>query len=178
MNIKTMTRVALCVAILCISSYIAFPLPFTPILITAQTVIVNLVALILTPLQSFAALGTYFALGLCGLPVFSGGTGGIGKLFSPTGGFCIGFIVAAVLISLLKGKNNQLRRYIPVTIFVGIPVIYAFAVLFMCVFQQADLRTALLTVALPFLFGDTLKCIAASFLAVALNKALVRLRFA
>lgn len=172
MNVKTMTKVSLCVALLCVSSYIAIPLPFTPAMITAQTIVINLVALILTPLQSFAALGTYFALGLCGLPVFSAGSGGIGKVFSPTGGFYIGFIFAAVAISLLKGRRNQLRRYIPVTVFVGMPIIYAFALLFMCLFQQVDIRAALMAAVVPFIPGDILKCAAASFLAVVLNKAL------
>ena len=46
-NIYVLTKVSLCVALLCISAYIVIPLPFTPILITAQTIIINLIALIL-----------------------------------------------------------------------------------------------------------------------------------
>lgn len=173
-----MTKIALCVALICISSYIIIPLPFTPVVISAQTLIINLTALILTPRQSLAALGIYLAIGICGVPVFSGGTAGIGKIFSPTGGFYIGFLAAAFLISLLKGKEGRFWRYTVVTIGVGIPVIYLFGVLFMCIFQQVDLRAALVGAVIPFLAGDIAKCIAASSLALVLNRALAHTRMA
>ena len=173
-----MTKIALCVALLCASAYLVIPLPFTPTVISAQTLIVNLTALILTPLQSCAALGVYLLLGICGVPVFAGGMAGIGRILSPSGGFLIGFWVAAILISLLKGKIGHFWRYIVVTIGVGMPVIYLFGVVFMCIFQQVDIRTALIGAVVPFLIGDAVKCVVASSLALALNKALSKTKMA
>ena len=108
MKIKELTKMSICIAIICISSYISFPLPFTPTMITAQTIAINLVALILTPKQSFIVVLLYIFLGAFGLPVFSGGTSGFGRLFGPTGGFILGFLVIAPFMSYLKGKNNIL----------------------------------------------------------------------
>lgn len=90
-NIQDLTKMSICVALLCISSYIYIPLPFTPAGVTAQTIMINLIALILTPRQAFSTVGVYIMIGLIGIPVFGGGTSGIGKLLSPTGGFYFGF---------------------------------------------------------------------------------------
>ena len=106
MSTRELTKTALCVALLCISSYISFPIPFTPIVITAQTLVVSLIGLILNPMESFLSTLIFMLLGCVGLPVFSGGTAGIGKLFGPTGGFIIGFLAAAPLISFTKGKKS------------------------------------------------------------------------
>ncbi len=114
-NIQDLTKMSICVALLCISSYIYIPLPFTPAGVTAQTIMINLIALILTPRQAFSTVGVYIMIGLIGIPVFGGGTSGIGKLLSPTGGFYFGF-VCRLIISLLKGRNNDIKRYILITI--------------------------------------------------------------
>lgn len=163
---------SICIAIICVSAYISFPLPFTPTMITAQTIAINLVALILTPKQSFLVVLLYIFLGAFGLPVFSGGTGGFGKLFGPTGGFIIGFLVIAPLISYLKGKNNSFKRYLFVTIFVGMIVLYAVGAVYMSIVQKISIIAALSVAVFPFIFGDILKCFLSSFIAVKLNKAL------
>lgn len=163
---------SICIAIICVSAYISFPLPFTPTMITAQTIAINLVALILTPKQSFLVVLLYIFLGAFGLPVFSGGTGGFGKLFGPTGGFIIGFLVIAPLISYLKGKNNSFKRYLFVTIFVGMIVLYAVGAVYMSIVQKISIIAALSVAVFPFIFGDILKCFLSSFIAVKLNKIL------
>ena len=172
MKIKELTKMSICIAIICVSAYISFPLPFTPTMITAQTIAINLVALILTPKQSFLVVLLYIFLGAFGLPVFSGGTGGFGKLFGPTGGFIIGFLVIAPLISYLKGKNNSFKRYLFVTIFVGMIVLYAVGAVYMSIVQKISIIAALSIAVFPFIFGDILKCFLSSFIAVKLNKAL------
>ena len=98
-NTRELTKMALCTALLCVSSYLSFPIPFTPIVITAQTLIVTLIGLILSPVSSFFSVLVFTLLGCVGLPVFSGGTAGIARLAGPTGGFSLGFLAAAPLIS-------------------------------------------------------------------------------
>lgn len=171
-NIYVLTKVSLCVALLCISAYIVIPLPFTPILITAQTIIINLIALILSPKQSLLTVTVYILIGICGLPVFSGAVGGIAKLLGPTGGFLIGFLIIAPIISLLKGKNLNILRYSVVTVLIGMPLLYLCGTAFMCLVHGMNLKAALMAAVVPFIIGDVLKCIFASFLAFALNKAL------
>lgn len=166
---------SICIAIICISAYISFPLPFTPAMITAQTIAINLVALVLTPKQSFLVVLLYMFLGVFGLPVFSGGTSGFGKLFGPTGGFILGFLVIAPLMSYLKGKNNSFKRYLFVTIFVGMTVLYAFGAIYMSIVQKISIIAALSLAVFPFIVGDILKCCLSSYIAAKLNKVLKNL---
>lgn len=171
-----LTKVSLCVALLCVSAFIVIPLPFTPVMITAQTLIINLLALVLRPSHSAIAIAVYLLLGICGIPVFSGGTAGLGHLLGPTGGFFFGFLAAAPLISWLKGKNNRLHRYLIATIAVGIPVIDLFGAVYFSLVQHVGFGAALMSAVAPFVVGDVCKCVAASLIAVPLNKALSRLR--
>lgn len=172
-NVQTITKTALCVTVLCISSYLVIPLPFTPVVLSLHTVAVNLIGLILKPKQAGCALLAYIFMGLIGLPVFSGGTSGVGKLFGPTGGFYFGFLFAAIIIALYKGRNIGFVRYVLVTVGLGIPVQHFCAVLMMCLNNGFGIKSAVLTVSLPFIAGDVIKCIIASALGVAVNKALL-----
>ena len=174
-NVLNLTQIALCVALLGASSYLVVPLPFTPIVLSLHTVMVNLIGLLLKPKHAAAAIGVYLLMGLIGLPVFSGGTAGPAKLFGPTGGFYFGFLCAVVLISLLKGEKNSLLRYILVTALVGMPVQHIFGVAFMCFHNGFDLKAAVTAVSLPFIPGDIVKCVLSSALGVLLNKALAKL---
>lgn len=171
-RIQTLTKIAVCIALLVISSYLVIPLPFTPVVITAQTLMVNLIALVLTPRQAAAAMGVYLLAGLIGLPVFAGGISGPAKFASPTGGFLIGFFIAVVLISLLKGGKACFWRYLLVTVLVGIPVINLCGTLLMCLLHGMELPAALMSAVVPFLPGDILKAVAACLLGVALNRLL------
>ena len=100
-KVQEMTKMALCVALLAVAAYISFPLPFTPAMVTGLTVAVNLVAFILPPKKALLVMIIYVLLGAVGVPVFVGGTAGLGKIFGPTGGFIIGFVVAAFAIGVL-----------------------------------------------------------------------------
>lgn len=172
---RALCKMALCAAILCVSSYISFPLPFTPVVVSAQTLAVNLLALILSPLQAGITVAVYILLGMVGLPVFAGGSGGIGSLIGPYSGYIYGFLIAAVLISLLKGSKPNFLRWLLVTLLVGIPVIDLCGMAMMMLINHIGLAEAFMLGAVPFLVGDIFKCVVASLVAVALEKALRRM---
>lgn len=172
MKTKDLTKISLCVALLCISSYIVIPLPFSLASITAQTIIINLIGLIMLPKEAFITIFIFILLGACGLPVFSGGTGGIGRLFGPTGGYLLGYLTAAVVISILKGKEVNIKRYLFVTMVVGIPIIYLCGLTTMKIYMKGNLIQLLTASVFPFIPGDILKCILGSYIAVVLNKRL------
>lgn len=111
-------------------------------------------------------------MGIIGLPVFSGGTAGLSKLVSPVGGYYFSFAVAVFLMSHFKGRTPDLKKYLTVTLFIGIPVEHIFAVGFMSIISKTDLWTAFTAVSLPFIVGDIIKAFASSVIAVPLNKAL------
>ena len=123
-NTLELTKMGLLTALICVSAYIVIPLPFSPASLTAQTLVVNLIALLLTPRQAAFTIIVYIFLGLTGLPVFSGGVGGPGKLFGPTGGYIMAWLIAVVLMSRLKGQRYSFGRYFLVTVCIGMPVIY------------------------------------------------------
>ena len=81
---------ALLAALLCVSSYISIRLPFSAVPITAQTLVINIAALLLKPKKAGITIAVWILLGIAGLPVFSGGTGGFGVLAGSTGGYIIG----------------------------------------------------------------------------------------
>lgn len=172
MKIQDITKISLCVALLCVTSYLVIPLPFSPVVIGFQTIMVNLIGLMFKPKEACITILIYLLMGLIGLPVFSAGSGGPGKLFGPTGGFYFGFLVAVLAISCFKGKKKSFLRYCLITIVVGIPIQHIFAILFMCIHNGWNVSAAFLAVSLPFIVGDIVKCVIASSLGVALNRVL------
>ncbi|MBQ2901908.1 MAG: biotin transporter BioY [Agathobacter sp.] len=167
---QTLTKIALCVAILCVTSFLIVPLPFTPIVISLHTIVVNMIGLTLKPKEAGLTILIYLLMGLIGLPVFSAGTGGPGKLFGPTGGFYFGFLFAVIAISVLRGKKISMKRYCFVSILVGMPIQHLCAIIVMCMHNGGNLEAAFATVSLPFILGDIFKCVMASIVGVALNK--------
>ena len=166
----TITKVTLMTAFLVVASYIVIPLPFAVASISLQTLAINLIALLLSPLEAGISILIYVLLGALGVPVFNGGKGGFSYLMGPTGGFFIGFIVAVVVISQLKGKKYSIPRYIIVTVCAGIPIIYIFAIGWMMVVTGMSLKSAFLTGCAPFLPLDAVKCVVASLIARPLLK--------
>lgn len=169
---KNMTMTALMTALLSVSSYIVIPLPFTAASITAQTMVVNLIGMILGPVETAAVFAVWILLGLAGAPVFSGGASGPAKLFGPTGGYIFGFMAAAVLISLFSRKVKDLRKTTVFLIAVGIPVIYLFGAGWMKLVTVQPWPAVVVQSVLPFIPLDIVKCFAAAALAKALRAAL------
>lgn len=165
-----MTKVALCVSLLSVVSYFALPLPMTPVVLSLQTVAVGITALILSPGQCAWAMVLYLLMGALGLPVFSGGTAGLGKLLGVTGGYYFGFLISAVLMSLLKGKEISFKRYTAVCVMVGIPIQHLCGVIMMCFHNGFDIKAAVVSVSVPFIVGDIVKAVATAVLGVAVNK--------
>jgi biotin transport system substrate-specific component len=86
------------------SAYIQFPLPFSPVPVTAQTMAVLACGLFLGPTAGALTVLAYLAEGAMGLPVFAGGTAGLARIFGPTGGYLAGFVLAAFAVGLLSEK--------------------------------------------------------------------------
>lgn len=175
-NIHDLTQMALLVALISVSAYLVFPIPVTLVSVTAQTLIINLAALLLDRRKAALTVAAWIFLGAVGTPVFSGGAGGVGHLVGPTGGYIFGFLIAAYLIALLKGDHFSLPRYLLVTLCVGIPVIDLIGATWYKLFADISWSAAFLTTVLPFLPGDILKGVAAVLVAKPVHAALSRLR--
>ena len=170
-KIYAMTKVAVCVSLLSVVSYFALPLPMTPVVVSLQSLAVGIIALILSPGQSAWAMILYLFMGALGLPVFSGGTAGVGKLFGVTGGFYFGFLISAVIVSLLKGKEISLKRYTAILSGIALPIQHLCGIIMMCIHNGFDVKAAFMSISVPFIAVDLMKAMGAAILATAINKA-------
>jgi biotin transport system substrate-specific component len=139
-----------------LSALIQIRLPFTPVPVTAQTLAVLLIGVLLGSRRGALALLGYLGEGLAGLPVFSGGSFGLAHLLGPTGGYLIGFVAAAFVVGWLAERGWD-RRAISAfgAMAIGNLVIYAFGVSWLA--WTVGAHQALALGLAPFVAGDVLK---------------------
>ena len=88
---------------------IRLPLAITPVPITGQTLAILLVGALYGSKRGPATVLLYLAEGVAGLPVFAGGSGGALHLLGPTGGYLVGFVLAAFITGVLSERGWDRR---------------------------------------------------------------------
>lgn len=148
-------------------AYIAIPVGPVPIVL--QNLFVMLAGLLLGGRWGLISIGVYLLAGAVGLPVFAGGTGGVGKFVGPTGGYLLGFVAAAYLIGVFseRGRGRVVVDILAMT--AGTIVIYAFGVTWLKMVTGMSFSKAVAVGMLPFLIGDALKIAVAIPIARALR---------
>lgn len=145
------------------ASQLRIPLGFSPVPITGGTFAVLLTGAALGPARGAAGQATYLLLGAAGLPFFSGGTGGVSYLMGASGGYLVGFVVAAALVGACARRGwDRSPLGMAATFGLGSLVIYAFGVPWLAVVGSLGAGDALVQGLLPFLLGDGLKALAAA----------------
>jgi biotin transport system substrate-specific component len=146
---------------------VSVPLPFTPVPITLQTLGVLFLGAGLGARRGALSQLVYVAAGWAGLPVYAGGTGGAAHLFGPTGGYLLGFVVAAYLAGWLaeRGYDRAARRSVLAMVLADL-CIYAFGLPWLGFY--VGFGKVLLLGFVPFVVGDALKILLASGLLPAL----------
>lgn len=157
-------------ALIVVLAYVAVPLPFTPVIITGQTLAIMLIGLMLTPSQAFMSVGIYLLLGAIGLPVFSAGASGLGFLIGPKGGYYFGFLIGAVVMSILRGKENKIPRMAISCFIGGILIVYVIGVTWLKFSTGMGFIQAITAGALPFIPGDLIKVSIATVVAQKMNQ--------
>ena len=129
-----------------------------PVPITGQTLGVLLLGAAYGARLGALTTGTYALLGVAGLPLFAGGGSGLAYLLGPTGGYLIGFVVAAGLLGMLAqhGWDKTYVRAAGAMLFATV-VIYLFGVGWLTVALGGDLSAALAAGLAPFVVGDLIK---------------------
>ncbi len=168
---RELTKVACMAALICVASFVYIPLPFTEARISLMPFMVELVGLILSPVQAGVSILVYLIIGILGLPVFAG-VGGLGKILGPSGGYYWGFVPAAVAVSLCKGKKYNCVRYILVCIFVGITIMYVPGAIQMKHQLHLPWMAVLIKSVFPFIALDIVKAVAAGIIAKPIQAAL------
>lgn len=95
-------RAALFAALAGASAYVSFPNPLSPgVPVTLQVLVVFLAGVFLGPAWGGASMVLYLVSGAAGVPVFSGGSAGVGVLLSTTGGYLWSYPIAAAAVGLI-----------------------------------------------------------------------------
>ena len=132
-------------------------IPLWPVPLTLQTLGVLFTGAALGSRRGALSMLLYLAEGLVGLPVFAGGASGVTQLLGPTGGYLVGFVVAAGIVGWLaeRGWDRHLLWTV-LAMVIGNLAIYTLGVTWLAVFL-GDLGSALVEGALIFVPGDLVK---------------------
>lgn len=166
-------KLALAFGIACLTGLLAqvrFMIPWSPVPITGQTFAVLLAGVLLGRWWGGASLAIYVGLGVAGVPWFSGGASGLGA----TGGYIIGFILAALFLGYITDKYIKSRNFLSMLglmLFANFILIYVPGVLWLGLWLNVVRGASTTFIALlgigaaPFIVGDIIKAVAAAAVA-------------
>ena len=146
-----------------LSAQLEMRLPFTPIPITAQTLVVLMSGALLGAHRGVLAILVYLAAGVSGLPVFSGFGASIHHILGPSGGYLMGFAGGAYIAGTFVERGwdtNFLSRF--ALMLLSCCAIYATGLLWLGFF--VGFEKALAMGLIPFITGDIIKSALAAFL--------------
>lgn len=178
MKTKDLILIALFASITSVLALLpAIPLPFSPVPITFQVLGVFLAGAILGSKRGFISQLIYILLGSIGLPIFAGGHAGFSVILGPTGGYLIGFVIAAGILGFVVEKNEKdtLTQNI-IGMFLGLCVIYLIGTIQLSFVTGLSLEKAFLVGSLPYIPLDILKAFIALLIAVPTRNRLKQLR--
>lgn len=170
---KDVVFIGIMAAIICIFGPITIPLPFSPIPISFTNLAIYLTIFSIGLKKGTISYLIYLLLGMVGLPVFSQGGAGIGKVLGPTGGYLIGFIFMAIIFGIfLENFQGKLYMYI-IGMILGMVVAYGFGTAWLSYQSHMSFSAALTVAVLPFLPGDLIKIIIGAICGPILRKRLI-----
>jgi biotin transport system substrate-specific component len=161
------------IGIACLTGLLAqvrIALPWSPVPITGQTLAVLLAGVMLGRWWGGASMAIYGGLGFAGVPWFNGWTSGIGA----TGGYIIGFVLAALFLGHFTDKYIRSRRFfsmLGLMSFASLFLVYVPGLVWLGLWlnfvkgSPVSFVTLLTMGAVPFIAGDITKIIAAALVA-------------
>lgn len=159
-NVQEMVLIAVMAAVTCILGPLSVPIGIVPISLTNFAV--YLAIYVLGCKRGTVSYIVYLLIGLVGVPVFSGFSGGVGKLFGPTGGYLIGFIFMALICGWCIDKFQC--KLVPsfIGMVLGTVMCYVFGTAWLAFQASMSFSAALAAGVLPFIPGDLAKIVIAA----------------
>ena len=163
MSTKGLVYASLFGALTAAGAFIVIPMP--PVPITAQTFFLNVTAILLGGPLGAVSQFIYVMLGVVGIPVFAGGKAGLGVIFGPTGGYLLGFIIAAFFI----GSINRMKKSAGIfwhsfSMTIGMLIIYFLGSIQLSAVAKMSFHKAFAVGILPFIPGDIIKILLAAII--------------
>lgn len=143
-------------------------IPFWPVPMTMQVCATFLLAGLAGGRLAAAMVAAFLAEAAIGLPVLAGGSGGVAPLVGPTGGYLLGFVVAAFLAGewIRRRPGGLVATAVPML--AGLGVIYLLGCLWLA--QFTGWAAVIPAGVAPFLIGDVLKVLLAAAMTVTLRR--------
>ena len=140
------------------AAQISVKLPFTPVPITGQTFAVLLVGASLGCVLGTASAMLYLWLGVAGAPIYAHHDSGWSVITSASGGYIVGFVLAATLTGFLAERRWDRRLSSSIGLMLtGNVVIYLVGLPWLAVVLNTNLEKTLEYGLYPFIPGDTFK---------------------
>jgi len=170
-NTRQLTLVGVIAAVICILGPLSLPIGIVPISLTNLAIYFSVYAL--GGKRGTLSYIVYLFIGLVGLPVFSGFSGGFPKLFGPTGGYLIGFIFMAFISGIFIDKFSNKIYMCFLGMVLGTIVTYIFGSAWLAYEAHIGFNKALAVGVLPFIPGDIVKMVIASLIGPQIRKRLI-----
>ncbi len=161
-RVRQLTTTALMAAVMCVLGPLSIPIGPVPVSLTNFAVYITMYVLDLK--RGVVAYLVYMLAGLVGLPVFSGFTGGPGKLFGPTGGYIIGFLPMAAVIGLVFKKYRTSRIIAVLVMEAATWIPYLLGTAWLSVQAGMTFKAAFAAGVLPFILLDMIKIVISAFI--------------
>ncbi|MFO7751076.1 MAG: biotin transporter BioY [Desulfobacteraceae bacterium] len=160
-QLKMTVYASLFAALIAAGAFMAIPIGPVPIVL--QNMFVLLAGIILGPRWGLASVGVYLLMGALGFPVFAGGTGGLGRLFGPTGGYLLSYLPAVFITGLVSRALGNKTRWDILAMAAGSMMIYSMGVPWLKLVTGMAWGKAFAVGMYPFIIGDLLKITAGAF---------------
>jgi biotin transport system substrate-specific component len=171
-KLRWMVLASLMAALTAVGAYIHIPIGPVPIVLS--TLFVLLSGLLLGSRWGLASMVLYLFVGAIGMPVFSGGRGGIAHFLGPTGGYLFGYVFASWLTGLIAERSRGIFILEILSVIIGSLAIYSLGVPWLKTAAHMTWSKALMGGMVPFLIGDAVKSSVALILARAMRPILKR----
>jgi biotin transport system substrate-specific component len=102
-QLRKMVFASLLAALIAVGAFLSIPIG--PVPLVMQNMFVFLAGLLLGSRWGLASVAVYLLAGTCGLPVFAGGAGGIGRMVGPTGGYLLGYLPAVFIVGTIAERG-------------------------------------------------------------------------
>lgn len=169
-NAKSLTTTAMMAAVLCVLGPLTIPIG--PVPVSLANLAIFLTMYILGTKRGTIACLLYILIGLVGLPVFSGFSGGVTKLAGPTGGYIIGYLPMALAAGLIITGREDRKLLCIAGMELATWILYLLGTAWLAFSVGMTFCRALEVGVLPFIVLDLIKIIICAYLGPGLKKRL------
>ena len=166
-SVQALAITGMFTAVLAVLSILQIPMP-SGVPVTLQTFAVSLCGYVLGARRGTLCVALYLLLGIIGLPVFTGMTAGIGRIFGFTGGFLYGFLPLALACGLGSRAHHPAAAFLSGLL--GLAICHLLGAVHYSIVAGCGVWQAFLLGSLPYLIKDVLSVAGAQAVALLLRK--------